>query len=72
MVIFRIECEVDILLNIVFVSCKNNDIYDDSAYGFRYSMAVASGKTSVRFVTIVTMRELGFNMVFDHNFQETI
>ncbi len=41
MVIFRIEGKVDILLNIVlFVSCKNNDVYDDSAYGFPYSMGV--------------------------------
>jgi hypothetical protein len=29
----------------------------------------ASGKIFVRFVTIMTMRKLGFNMVFYHNFQ---
>ncbi len=40
MVIIRMECEVDILLNIVLYHAKINDVYDDSAYGFRYSMGV--------------------------------
>ncbi len=60
MVIFRIECEVDILLNI--------DLYQHTDFGIRW----ASGKWSVRFVTIMMARKLSFNMVFDRNFQEMI
>ncbi len=44
MVIFRIKREVDIHS---FVSCKNNDVYDDSAYGFRYSMVVGENVCKV-------------------------
>ncbi len=41
MVIFRIEGKVDILLNIVLYDAKIlTFIYDDSAYGFQYSMGV--------------------------------
>jgi hypothetical protein len=40
-VIFRIERKV------IFVSCKNNDVYDDSAYGFRYSMGVGKNVCKV-------------------------
>ncbi len=30
-----------------FVSCKNDDVYDDSTYGFRYSMGVGKNVCKV-------------------------
>ncbi len=70
MVIFRIECEVDILLNIVLYHAKMMTFMtiQHMDFGIRW----ASGKMSVRFVTIMMTGKLSFNMVFDRNFQEMI
>ncbi len=70
MVIFRIECEVDILLNIVLYHAEMMTFLTIQHMDFIIQWA--AGKTSIRFVTIMTTRKLSFNMVFDHNFQETI
>ena len=70
MVIFRIECEVDILLNI--------DLYHAEILTFMtiqhldFSIRWTSGKPSIRFVTSMTARKLIFNMVLDRGFQEMI
>ena len=69
-VIFRIECEVDILLNIVFYYAKIMTFMTIQHMDF--IIRWASGKTSVRFRTIMTMRKLSVNMVVDRNFQKMI
>ena len=70
MVIFRIERKVNILLNIVFYYAKIMTFMTIQHMDF--VIRWASGKTSVRFRTIMTMRKLSVNMVVDRNFQKKL
>ena len=67
MVIFRIESNVDVLLNIVLYHAEILAFM--TIHHLDFSIRWTSGKPTIRFVTSMTARKLSFNIVLDRDFQ---